>query len=120
MILGLSADSVAAATGIITLVGAIVGGYFRLAIRNMERDIVTLEKERDAELDKIEVLTERLAQVEKTYISRADHAEFKAELMAAVREVGEKLERGIDGLRRDIREDLHDFNSRVSALEKAS
>lgn len=55
----------------------------------------------------------RLALIERTYISRSDHAEFRAELLAAVKEVGTTVAHSIDGLRAD----MMDLVKRVAAVE---
>lgn len=43
-------------------------------------------------------LDKRLSEVERSYISRAEHAEFRAEMMAAVRDIGAKIESSLNGL----------------------
>lgn len=54
-----------------------------------------------------------LSGIERSYITRVEHAEFKAELMAAVRDVGAQVTHSLDGFRTSI-EKLID---RVSAVE---
>lgn len=44
----------------------------------------------------------RLAQVEREYISRADHAEFRHELMSAVKEIGASVTHSLDGFRATV------------------
>lgn len=44
----------------------------------------------------------RLALVERDYISRADHAQFRSELMAAVKEIGSQVTHSLDGFRSTV------------------
>ncbi len=44
-------------------------------------------------------LDRRLAAIERDYISRVDHAEFKAELMGAVKDIGAQVSHSLDGFR---------------------
>lgn len=63
-------------------------------------------------------LEARLRVVEREYVTRADHAQFRAELVAALDKVGDRVAGSMDKLRADLRDDFHSMNKRVAALER--
>jgi len=116
---------------IITLVSLVCGAlaaWLRLIDKGQETRIGLLEKsvekmgiemnlrltgQHEAHSIEEKAIEARLAIIERTYISRADHAEFRAELLAAVKEVGSAVSRSIDGLHAD----MMDLVKRVAAVE---
>lgn len=73
------------------LISAGIAVYVGLTIQPL-KDKIDEGKEDREKFDK------RLSEVERSYISRAEHAEFRVEIMALVRDVGSKVENSINGL----------------------
>ena len=113
---------------VVSLVCGALAAWLRLIDKGQETRIGLLEKslerlgietnlrltgQHEAHSMEEKSIESRLAVVERTYISRSDHAEFRAELLAAVKEVGATVAHAIEGLR----EDTMELVRRVAAVE---
>lgn len=85
------------------------------ALRDLKDEHV---KRLDAHAAARAALEDRLRIVEREYVTRADHAQFRAELVAALDKVGDRVAGSMDKLRADLRDDFHSMNKRVAALER--
>jgi len=65
------------------------------AKKNFNERMAGLKSSENSDVKELEV---RLAKVEREYISRGDHAEFRAELLEAVKEIRSELRIGFDGM----------------------
>ena len=92
---------IAAVVAVATLLGGAITGWLRSVDARQERELEKIESQFKARLDShsstAKELERRVAEVERSYISRADHAEFRNELMAAVREIGSQVSKSLDG-----------------------
>jgi len=110
--------------GLVALLGGILAAWLRLIDKAQEREIkavaesvakietrcdVRMQGLHDSENLVISGMEIRLREIENTYIRRTEHAEFRAELLNAVKDVG----RSIDSLRDDIKS----LVGRVAAVE---
>lgn len=77
----------------------------------------SIAKRLDAHASARADLETRLRTVEREYVTRADHAQFRAELVAALEKVGDRVAGSMDKLRTDLREDMAGLNKRVAAVE---
>lgn len=77
--------------GAIATIATAIATYVALIIKPLQDKIDDLK----AQLEKED---RRLSDIEKSYINRVDHAEFRNEIMAAIRDIGNKIDASINGL----------------------
>lgn len=135
----LTPDGVMAAGTIVSIVGAAIGAYFIAPLREKIKAMEDAEekKERaakearekwetaisdriralhDDHAGKIHDLEIKNAEIEKTYLSRAEHLQYRAEIMAAV----EKINATVLASCAAIREDIHELGERVARVEASA
>lgn len=102
---------------LVSLAATAVGIYVGLKVAPLEKQIEQERKDRADEMgalrasfderikalrddhkEKVKDLERRMNDIEKSALSRAEHAEFRAEVMAAVKEVGHLVNDSINGL----------------------
>ncbi len=137
--MNISTDAVVAGCAVITLVGVAVGIYLALVDRRQSQEMnaiidsaketkETLEKRldglheyatthaREVEQDR-RALEHRIGELEKKAITRADHADFRAEILLTVDKVGDRIEKSLDKFTTEIKQDMRSLDVRISSVE---
>src|SRR3990167_2178198 len=109
----ITTNNVAAVVAILTAAGGCIGTWLKIVdgrqeekISELKDHVGKLELTIDARASGLKTdystrakdVEITIAEIEKTYISRAEHAEFRAEMMNTTREIGDKVSRSIDNL----------------------
>ena len=126
--MNISAEWAGAGAGVVLILGGLAGAYLRLVDAKQAQEMKTTNDAVAVVVKRVDLveaadvlgrreLEQRLAKVEREHITRADHAEFRSELLTAVRDVGERVGRSMDKLSNEIREDMRAIHKRVSEME---
>lgn len=121
---GFTADGVAAACGVMVLVGTGASTWIGMLMNGQKKDIDALEKSQiaikaDHESRILQLATEfdnrisalhndkkdiekRMSEIEREYTTRSENAAARAEILAAVKSIGDDVRTEVAGLRRDV------------------
>lgn len=138
----ITAEGVGAGCAVLALLGTAFGVYLSVVDRRQSKEIEAIEKAaketkedlekrldgtnaaakqtaRDMEADR-RALEKRIGDLERQAITRADHAQFRAEILLTVDKVGERIEKSLDKFTAEIKEDMRVMSKRVDGVEARS
>lgn len=122
-----SPNGIACLLGVITLVGGGFVAYGKVVIGRQDEKRGELGRGLGEKLtsvgltvvdlaNKIHDLEANSAAIEKNYLSRAEHAEYRAEMLAALKDIREAVRQSSETIRADIKE----IGERVAKVEARS
>lgn len=118
----------------LALIGAVVAWWLDRADKRQELDLDEVRKAHDKDVaalttrlnalhDDQKALNKefdgRLARIEREYVSRADHAEYRAELLKTMHDIGDGIKASLDGLGARFEKQADALSRRLEHLENA-